>query len=317
MDDTFRLFPESASSIAHRVDALFLTLVGIAVFFSLLICTLILYYGIRYRRRAKVKRGNPALNTSLELTWVAVPFVIMMALFAWGGAVYYDMHTPPDNAMELSVVGKQWMWKVQHPEGAAEINTLHVPVGQPVKLRMISEDVIHSFYIPAFRVKQDVLPGYYTTMWFTPTKAGTYHLFCAEYCGTDHSHMRGRVVVMGQAEYAEWLSQQKGPPPEVLGKRLFDRYRCTGCHRLTQRGTGPPLSGLFGRRVPLSGGGTVVVDEQYLRDSIRNPSKHVVAGYQRLMPSYSTSDLSEAKVMYIVAYIKSLTGPSPSAKRQP
>jgi len=313
MDQPFELFPESASSLSDRVDALYLFLVATSVFFTLLICVLILYFGVRYRRGSKATRANPPASNLLEIAWAVVPLILTMVMFGWGAAVYYDMRTPPSNTMEINVVGKQWMWKVQHPEGTTEINTLHVPVGQPVKLRMISEDVIHSFYIPVFRVKQDVLPGYYTTMWFKPTKTGTYHLFCAEYCGTEHSQMRGKVIVMDPAEYADWISGETGEPAAVTGEKMFQRFRCANCHKPDGSGTGPSLVGVYGRKVPLTGGGAVVADEQYLRDSIRDPGKQIVAGYQRLMPTYNNDDLNEANVLKIIAYLKSLQKPSPKS----
>jgi cytochrome c oxidase subunit 2 len=303
----FELFPQSASSVSDRVDSLYLFLVAISVLFTALICVLILFFAIRYRRGSKAKRAHPPQSMALEITWAAIPLLLTMVMFAWGAWIYYDMRTPPQNAMPISVVGKQWMWKVQHPEGAAEINTLHLPVGQPVRLTMISEDVIHSFYIPAFRVKQDVLPGYYTSLWFTPTRPGVYHLFCAEYCGTEHSHMRGRIVVMPPADYARWLSENSGEPASVAGRRHFERFRCAGCHNPGAARSGPLLAGLYRSQVPLANGRAVVADDQYLRDSIRNPSKHLVAGHQPLMPNYKSEDLDESRVMQLIAYIKTLT----------
>lgn len=307
MDPTFELFPESASSVSDKVDAVYIFLLVVAGFFTALICVLILGFGIHYRRGSDAPRANPPQSKLLELAWAVVPFILTMVMFGWGAAVYYEIVTPPPGAREIEVVGKQWMFRLQHPEGPSELNTLHVAVGQPVKLRMISEDVIHSFYVPAFRVKQDVLPGYYTSMWFQPTKPGEYHLFCAEYCGTEHSLMRGKVVVMSVPDYADWISGETGEPPHVVGARLFERYRCGSCHKPDGSGTGPKLAGIFGKDVPLAGGGMILADEQYLRDSILDPRKHIVAGYQSLMPSFG-DDLNEAAVMQLIAYLKTMDG---------
>ncbi len=305
------LFPEAASTVAGDVDALYLFLIGVSTFFTLLICVLIVTFAVRYRKGSPAKRENPPVNRFMEFAWAAVPFLLTMVMFVWGAVVYFDMQTPPPGAIEIDVVGKQWMWRIQHRNGRTEINELHVPVNQPVRLKMISEDVIHSFFVPSFRVKQDVLPGYYTSLWFEATRAGTYHLFCAEYCGTEHALMRGSIIVMEQADYANWLAGETGDPLEVVGQRLFDRYRCGSCHMPDGKGTGPSLGGLFGRMVPLKEGGPVVADEQYLRDSILNPAKQVVRGYQPQMPIY---EFSEVQVLQLLAYLRSLSqtpsGPS-------
>jgi cytochrome c oxidase subunit 2 len=305
MDTSFRLFPEAASTFADRVDGLFAFLTAIALFFTFLICALILAFGVRYRRLSPASRRNPPVSVWLELTWSVVPFVLSMAMFGWGAVLYSEMRQPPAGAVTIDVVAKQWMWKLQHPGGQAEINTLHLPVGQPVRLRMISEDVIHSYYVPAFRVKQDVLPGYYTQLWFQPTKPGEFHLFCAEYCGTEHSRMRGSVVVMQPAEFADWLAGEAGVSPDVAGEQLFERFRCGTCHVQDGTGNGPPLTGLFGSQVPLQGSRTAVADDQYLRNSILDPAAQLVAGYQPLMPTYR-GQLNEAQVLQLIAYIKSL-----------
>ena len=306
---------QQASSIAGKVDALYLFLVGTTVFFTLLICVLILAFGIYFRRGSKADRANPPTSILLEIGWSIIPFVFAMIMFAWGAVLFYEIQTPPENTLEIEVVGKQWMWKTQHPNGRSEINALHVPAGQPVRLRMISEDVIHSFYIPAFRVKQDVLPGYYSQLWFTPTKVGSYHLFCAEYCGTEHSGMIGTVTVMEPTEYARWQSGESGDPPAQVGERLFERFRCATCHKAQGGGTGPSLVGVFGKQVPLEGGGAVVADEQYLRDSILNPQKDIVAGFPRNMPSFQ-GQISESEVFSLIAYLKSL-GTPPSQQDSP
>lgn len=305
MDNAFRFLPESASTISSRVDEIYLFLVIVAAFFTVLICALILYFGVRYRRGSSANRANPPSGTWLEVTWSVIPLVLSMVMFVWGAVVYSEMQTPPANAHEINIVAKQWMWKAQHPNGRAELNELHIPTGQPVRLRMISEDVIHSFYVPAFRTKQDVLPGRYTRMWFEATKPGRYHLFCAEYCGTEHSMMRGTVVVTTPVEYADWLAGQSSVTPAVAGQVLFERYRCNSCHK-NDGGVGPSLRDLYGSQVPLQGGGRTVADEQYLRTSILDPSKHIVAGFRPEMPTFR-GQLDEHQILQLIAYVKSLT----------
>jgi cytochrome c oxidase subunit 2 len=241
----------------------------------------------------------------LEIGWTLVPLALVMVMFVWGADIFVEMRTMPADALEVDVVAKQWMWKLQHEEGRPELNALHVPLGQPVRLRMISEDVIHSFYVPAFRVKQDVLPGYYTEMWFEPTRVGAYHLFCAEYCGTEHSLMRGTVTVMEPDAYAQWIAAESRTTPAAAGKALFEQFRCASCHKGAGAGAGPPLHGVYGSRVPLKDGRAVVADEQYLRDSILNPAKDVVAGYEPVMPAFRTL-LTEGEVLQLIAYLKTL-----------
>jgi len=301
------LFPESASTVSDRVDALYFFLVAVAVFFTLLICVLILAFGIHYRRGSKAKRKNPPESHLLEFGWAVIPLILTMVMFVWSAVIFSDMKSAPDDAINIDVVAKQWMWKVYHPNGRSEINQLHVPVGRPVKLRMISEDVIHSFYVPSFRVKQDVLPGYYTSLWFEATKTGDFHLFCAEYCGTEHAQMRGTVVVMEQSEYADWLAGETGESDVAAGRRLFERYRCDTCHQTDGRGSGPSLVGVFGQTVSLESGQSVKADEQYLRNSIRNPAEQVVKGYRPVMPAYRPNQISEAEILKIIAYLRSLS----------
>jgi cytochrome c oxidase subunit 2 len=246
----------------------------------------------------------------LEVTWMVIPFVISMGIFGWGAKLYFSGNRPPAGAIEVRVVGKQWMWKFQHANGRREINALHVPRARPVKLTMISEDVIHSLFVPAFRVKQDVLPGRYSACWFEATRTGEFHLFCAEYCGTNHSRMTGRVIVMDPAEYEAWLAGGKAnEPPAVAGKRLFEELRCQTCHRPeTGAARCPPLEGLYGQEVKLTGGETVVADDNYLRESILRPAAKVVAGFQPLMSSFD-GQVDEEQLIQLIAYIKSLTKP--------
>lgn len=303
----FPLFPDQASTVAKDVDTLYFFLVAVSGFFSVLIFSLVFYFAIRYRRRSEDEVPRHIHESlRLELGWAIPPLVISMVMFSWGAILFFRIARPPANALDLYVVGKQWMWKIQHPEGRREINELHVPVGRAVKLTMTSEDVIHSFYIPAFRVKQDVLPGRYSTVWFEPNRPGEYHLFCAEYCGTKHSGMIGRVVVLEPARYEEWLS---GTPPgeslEAGGERLFQQLFCHTCHRAGAGQRGPVLDGIFGTKVRLESGETLVVDEAYLRESILNPAAKVLAGYRPVMPTFQ-GQVSEEAVLQLIAYIKSL-----------
>jgi cytochrome c oxidase subunit 2 len=306
----FSLFPEQASTVATQVDALLFFLLGISAFFALLIAGLILVFMVRFRRRPGGDHV-PDIHGSLALEgfWTLVPFAIAMVIFFWGASIFATIRRPPDDALEVQVVGKQWMWKLQHLEGRREINELHVPVGRPVKLIMTSEDVIHSFYVPAFRVKQDAVPGRYTTLWFEATKPGTYHLFCAEYCGTLHSGMIGRIVVLEPAAFESWLAGaepgEAAVPPAIAGEGIFRAQGCGTCHRADGSGQGPALTGLFGKTVTLASGETITADEAYLRESIVHPQAKIVAGYQPVMPTFQGL-LSEEDVMRLIAYVKSL-----------
>jgi cytochrome c oxidase subunit 2 len=303
----FPLFPEQASTVAGRVDALYFFLVAVSVVFSSLIFMLVGYFAIKYRRRSDAEWPRPILgDLRLELLWTIVPLGITLVMFVWGASLYFTISRPPAEALEISVVAKQWMWKFQHPGGQREINALHVPMGRPVKLTMTSEDVIHSFFVPVFRVKMDVLPGRYTSMWFEATKAGDYHSFCAEYCGTQHSGMLGRVIVLVPAQYERWLSAAAvGESPAAAGARLFQQLGCQNCHRADSGEKGPALDGLFGRPVRLQGGATVFADEAYLRESIFDPNAKIVAGYRQVMPTFR-GQISEEGLFQIIAHIKSL-----------
>jgi cytochrome c oxidase subunit II len=306
MQGEFRLFPRAASTVAERIDAIYLFEVAVASFFTLLICALVISMGVRYRRGSPAARENPPESRWLEVSWAVVPFVLSMVMFAWGAIVFFETRTMPEDAMRVEVVAKQWMWKLQHANGRREVNELHVPIGRAVRLRMTSDDVIHSFYVPAFRTKQDVLPGRYTETWFEATQTGSFHLFCAEYCGTEHSQMIGRVVVMEQREFAEWLSRTSASePPAVAGERLFEELRCAGCHSPGSGRRGPGLVGVFGRPVPLEGGGTVLADANYVRESILRPQAKRVAGFPAIMPAYP--QLTADEVNQLVAYVESLS----------
>jgi cytochrome c oxidase subunit II len=306
----FPLFPDQGSTNAWHVDALSFFEFAIAAFFTTLIFILIVSFAYRYRRGSKVDRSNPPIaNFRMEVFWFGVPLAIGLVMFTWGAILFYRLYDPPSGALEVYVVGKQWMWKMQHSEGRAEINELHVPLGRPIKLIMTSEDVIHSFYVPAFRVKQDVLPGRNTSMWFEPTQVGRYHLFCAEYCGTNHSTMGGWVYAMEPTEFQQWLSQAgAGPSMADQGEKLFVQYHCAGCHRGSQIVNAPRLEGVFGRPVPIQEGNEVrftLADDRYVRDSILRPKKEVVAGYLPVMPSFE-NQISEQDLFKIIAYIKSI-----------
>ena len=303
------LFPEQASTGAARVDALFMFVMVVSVVFATLIFSLVLYFAVKYRRRSDTEQPRPILgDVRLELLWTVIPLGLTMIMFVWGARLYFTTANPPADAMEVAVVGKQWMWKFQHPEGRREINELHVPVGRPVKLTMASEDVIHSFFVPAFRVKMDVVPGRYTTTWFEATRPGTFHLFCAQYCGTVHAGMGGRVVVLTPTAYEAWLSGgATGESPVAAGERLFQQLGCATCHRADGPGNGPSLVGLFGQTVRLHSGETVLADEAYIRESVLNPTAKIVAGYQPIMPTFQGL-ISEEGLLQLIAYIRSLGG---------
>jgi cytochrome c oxidase subunit II len=301
------LFPERASTMAGRVDALFFFLIGVSLFFLLLIATAILYFAVRYRRRAPDDVGTPVTGgLALEIAWTVIPFAITMVLFVWGAELFLAQKRPPADTLNVYVVGKQWMWKFQHQDGRREINELHVPVGRPVKLIMTSEDVIHDLSIPAFRIKNDVLPGRYTLQWFEATRPGSYHLFCSQYCGTGHSRMTGQVIAMEPSAYEAWLAGGGAEGSLAsAGEKLFNDLACSTCHSPDAAGRGPVLTGLFGRTVPLQDGSTVAFDEAYIRESILNPAAKVTTGYQPIMPTFQGL-VSEEQLLQLVEYIKSL-----------
>ncbi len=311
------LFPQQASTFAPQVDALYFFLVGVSALFGGLIFFLVIYFAVKYRRRSPDEPPPPYMHSDrrLEIAWSVIPLILTMVMFYWGASLYFTMTRPPKDALEILVVGRQWMWKFQHPDGQREINQLHVPVGQPVKLTLASEDVIHSFFVPAFRVKMDAVPGRYTSVWFEPTKTGRFHLFCAEYCGTQHSGMIGRVTVLEPQEYQDWLDGGRlgatpatpDGSPVAEGKKLFENLGCAACHQLDRRDIGPVLANLFGSQVRLQNGQTVTADENYLRESILRPQAKIVAGFTTLMPSYE-GRLNEEQLLQLIAYIKSLSG---------
>ncbi len=300
------LLPQ-ASTLAERVDALFFTLVGVDVVMVLVLSGLIVGFAVHYRRGARVNRTTDAPETKTEIVWSLGLLAVFLAIFVWAAHLYVEEASPPNNALEIHAIGKQWMWKFQHQNGRREINELHVPLGVPVKVVLATQDVIHSFFVPAFRVKQDLVPGRFRTVWFTPSRIGRYHLFCAEYCGLDHSRMRGRVIVMEPAEYEAWLADVSAEPSPAQGEKLFSSLGCIACHGAGSKVAAPPLAGIFGKPVPLKGGRTVIADETYIRDSILTPEKQVVAGYEPIMPSFA-GRVNESDLTRLIAYIKSLSG---------
>ncbi len=299
------LFPEAASAQASQIDALYWFLTIVSVIMTAVIFLGVGFFAYKYRRRVNVHATQIEGSTVLELTWSIAPFLVMLIMFVWGAQLFFAAQQPPRNAMEIFVTGKQWMWKIQYPNGNAEINELHVPIGQNVKLTMASEDVIHSFSIPAFRVRHDVMPGHYSTLWFTPTKPGRYHLFCTEYCGLSHAGMGGWVTVMSEREYANWMSgTDSGGSLAGQGEKLFAQSGCSTCHLNDQQGRCPVLTGLYNKPVQLAGNKTVLADDAYLRESILEPNAKIVSGFEpNVMP------------IQLIAYIKTLTPAGPASQQ--
>ena len=309
MNTGFQLFPDAASTNAASVDSMFLFMVVLSLVISLGVAGTLLYFCIRYRGNSVVDRIQGPTSIRMELTWIFASLPILIGIFLWGAEIAFKQMRVPVGAIPITVVAKQWMWKFQHEDGRREIDILHIPVGQPVAVTTISQDVIHSFFVPAFRVKQDVLPGRYTTLWFQASEPGEYRIYCAEYCGTNHSRMHGKVVVQTPNDYSAWLSgketTQQSPP--ASGAQLFVDLQCASCHRAgPQPARCPELGGLFGKRVQLAGGQEVIADDGYLRESILRPAAKVVAGFQPVMPPYENR-LSEEEVLELIAYIKSLS----------
>jgi cytochrome c oxidase subunit 2 len=300
------LWPLAATPAGREMDALFLVELAISVFMVLLIFGTIFLFAIKYRRRSPLERPRPIRGgLALETTWSVIPLLVFLGFFFWGAKIYFANAAPPKDAMQIYVIGKQWMWYVQHPTGQREINELHVPAGRDVQLIITSQDVIHSFFIPAFRIKKDAVPGMYSTEWFHATAPGSYHLFCAQYCGTSHSGMIGTVVVLKEADYQQWLAGGRGESMAVAGGKLYQKYGCDNCHgRIC-----PTLARLYMQERPLSDGRIVRADEAYLRESILDPGAKVIAGYPNVMPSFR-GVLSELEVLQLIAYIRSLGTPA-------
>lgn len=321
-----RFAPDTASTFAEQYDWLFYTTTALTIFFTIIVCTLVLVFAVKYRRGQKINRANaPSHNLYLELSWSIIPLIMGLGIFAWASYLFVQTRQPPKDSMDVYVIGKQWMWHAQHSNGVREQNMLHVPAGRPVRLTMISQDVIHSFYVPAFRMKQDVLPGRYTQMWFTPTKPGVYNLFCTEYCGTQHSEMGGYVVVMDQADFQQWLENGGDDLPTApltmvqRGAKIFKDKACYTCHGEQDILQGPSLVGIYGQKRVLKNGETVLADDAYLRDAIYDPGKHMLKGYENTMPSYKSKaednnlgGLTEEQVLDVVEYIRSLRLSTPA-----
>ncbi len=300
------LFPAEASTIAPYTDALYFFLVSVWLVCLIFVTLLIFYFSLRYRRDKHPVAIQVEGSTILEATWTIIPLAIFLVVFVWGGLLYFRIYNPPPNSMNIYVVGKQWMWKAEHPGGQHEINALHIPVGQPVQLTMISQDVFHSFSIPDFRVKREVIPGRYSTVWFQATDPGTYHIFCTQYCGTLHSGMIGEVTAMSPTDYKKWLDQSNsGMSLAQNGERLFASMGCNACHSGNAAARGPNLAGVYGSKLTLTDGSQVLVNDAYLRDAILNPSQHVTAGFAPIMPTYQ-GQISEDGLIDLVEYIKQL-----------
>ena len=305
MNTEFELFPDAASTAAAPVDRLYMFLVWFSLAMSLLVAALVIYLALKYRRANRVDRTQKPTSVTMELSWIIASLPVLMFMFVWGAKVCFFLLRPPAHSMEVTVTPKQWMWKFQHAGGRREIDTLHVPINQPVKLTMVSQDVIHSFYVRAFRVKQDVLPGRYTSAWFEAIKPGEYRLYCAEYCGTNHSRMVGRIVAQTPGDFAEWLSggAADDEPPEVTGGKLFEQLQCASCHKGGgEQSRGPALETLYMSQVALTNGSTVTADDAYLRESILRPASKVVAGYQPIMPPFE-GQINEEGVLHLIAYV--------------
>jgi cytochrome c oxidase subunit 2 len=321
------LYPEQASNFAPSVDALMVYITAVCLFFAVAITAAVIYFFFKYRRKSADEIGVPIHgDMRLEVTWLVVPLLLALTMFAGGGVVYVDFRRSPTDTLDIYLIGKQWMWKAQQPTGLKEINELHVPVGRNIKLIMASEDVIHNFSVPDFRVKMDVMPGHYNTMWFRPTKPGKYHFFCSQYCGTNHALMGGWVTVMDVPDYQAWLSGSsgEGANPVVAGEKLFAEKACNTCHLSDGKGRAPSLNGVYEGKVLLADGSTVTADDAYIRESILVPAAKIVAGYQPVMPTFQ-GQLTEEQILAITAYIKSLqsqpvpatgAGVAPAGKKQ-
>lgn len=312
----FPIFPPAASATAEKVDTLFSYLIAMCGLFLAAIAGVMTYFLLKYRRGKPAYRKQRKFSTiPFEVSWTILPTFIFLSFFVWGANIYFTQEHPPADSMVVHVIGKQWMWKIQQPTGAREINRLHVPVGRDVKLVMATEDVIHSFFLPAFRIKQDLVPGRYTTEWFRANTIGNFPIFCAEYCGTDHSLMVGRVIVMTPQDYEKWLTEhQPDQPLAGEGEHVFHELGCSGCHEGSGVVRAPPLEGLYGKPVPLNSGKVVTADDQYIHDSILYPKLQVAAGYKDIMPSFE-GKVSEEQIFELIAYIKSLQNKTPETER--
>ena len=302
------VFPDQASTFATDVDALYFFIFAVSAFFATVVAVSVVYFGVRYHRSRDRQTGARIEGSlPLELLWSVIPTVIAMVMFGWGASVFYHLRRPPDEAMQIYAVGKQWMWKFQHLEGQREINELHIPAGRPIKITISSEDVLHSLYFPAFRTKMDAIPGRYTELWFEATTPGTYHIFCTEYCGTNHAGMIGSVTVLEPAAYQAWLQGGgEGGTLAQRGARVFESQACGSCHLESGQGRGPSLKDIVGKTETLQDGSTVVVDDVYLRESILTSQAKIVRGYQPLMPTFQGL-ISEENLVALIEHVKSMS----------
>lgn len=316
MQSQLPLYPEQASNFAPHVDSLMLFIIAVCLFFAVSVTIAIIIFFFKYHRKEPNAVGIPVHEDSrLEAVWMIFPLILAMVMFSWGAVIYVDYRHMPQDTLDIYVIAKQWMWKAQQPNGLKEINELHIPVGRNVRLVLASEDVIHDFYVPAFRVKMDVVPGHYNTMWFRATKPGRYHFFCSQYCGTNHALMGGWVTVMEPSDYAAWLAGSTGGEanPAAAGEKLFAEKACITCHVANGTGRAPSLNGLYGAQVLLADGSTVAAEDAYIRESILQPNAKIVAGYQPLMPTFQ-GQLTEEQILALTAYIKSLQSQPVPAK---
>jgi cytochrome c oxidase subunit 2 len=305
--------PPQASTKSFEYDLFYLVLTAFSLVMTIAIAIAIVYLCIRWRKRSE-DYVPPVVHTShaVELVWTIIPLFLVTGMFIWGAELFFRQKRVPDDAMDIAATGKQWMFKFQHPNGRREIGNLHLPVGVPIKMTMASEDVIHNVFIPAFRVKQDMLPGRYTFQWFQATKTGEYHIFCNQYCGTQHAEMIGKAIVMEKSDYQNWLSGLSSDPPEKAGEALFQQYACNTCHIGDSNARGPALGGILGRTIEFEGGGKVVADEDYIKESILNPMAKVHKGYQPIMPAFA-GVLNDEQIRQLTAYIKTLPAPAATA----
>jgi cytochrome c oxidase subunit 2 len=313
------MIPDQASTLAPPVDTLFFALLALAALFTALVTGLLVFFAIKYRRRSADEVPEQIEDSPrLEVLWTIVPLGLALIVFVWGSTLFLREAQPPADAELIYVLGKQWTWRMQHANGRQEVNELHVPVGRPVRLTMIAQDVIHSFFVPAFRIKQDVLPGRYTTVWFEASRVGTYTMYCAEYCGLDHSGMLAQVTVMDASAYATWLNAGPVSEPAAEGARLFEQLSCGACHHADSGGVGPPLNGLYGRQLRLQDGSAMTADDNYLRESILNPQAKIVEGYPPVMPTFQ-GRVDEQQLVQLLMYIRSLgsAAPAPSLPAPP
>lgn len=310
----FSILPEQASTFASEVDAFYFALVGVTAFFTVVIYAMIWFFAVRYRRGKKVNRANaPTSNHLLEAAWIIMPLGIVLAIFGWSSKIYFDIKIPPKETMKIHAIGKQWMWKFVNEAGRYEVNELHVPVGRPVEINMISVDVLHDLYFPTFRTKMDVVPGRYTSLWFEATKPGVYPIFCAEYCGLLHSGMIGKVYVMEPGEYDKWIaggssasfSAETAGNAQTDGQGLFTSLGCQTCHKAEGGALGPSLNGVYGHEQELADGSMVTVDDTYIRESVLNPTAQVAKGFNPVMPSFK-GQVSEEQIVQLISYIKTL-----------